>query len=133
MANSYLYLDSNSMLQEIISEYADSFPGIPITDRYSSEFLSHCIIRTEERLKEEGIALGMLYDAETDTFTKPPTPPAPEPPPEPEPEPGQPTWTERIKSLEAENKLLKEQISAQADQAEFYENCIAEMAAVVYA
>ena len=35
--------------------------------------------------------------------------------------------------LAAENKLLKEQIRAQADQAEFYEDCIAEMAAVVYA
>ena len=48
--------------------------------------------------------------------------PAPEPTPE-----------ERIAALEAENKLLKEQVSAQADQAEFYEECIAEMAAVVYA
>ena len=36
-------------------------------------------------------------------------------------------------ALEAENKLLKEQVSAQADQAEFYEDCIAEMATVVYA
>lgn len=38
-----------------------------------------------------------------------------------------------LAALEAENKLLKEQVSAQADQAEFYEDCIAEMAAVVYA
>ena len=44
-----------------------------------------------------------------------------------------PTTEERVAALEAENKLLKEQISAQADQAEFYEDCIAEMAAVVYA
>ena len=36
-------------------------------------------------------------------------------------------------ALEAENKLLKEQIGAQAEQAEFYEDCIAEMATVVYA
>ena len=35
--------------------------------------------------------------------------------------------------LAEENKLLKQQVSAQADQAEFYEDCIAEMAAVVYA
>ena len=40
---------------------------------------------------------------------------------------------EEIAALEAENKLLKEQVSAQADQAEFYEDCIAEMATVVYA
>ena len=54
----------------------------------------------------------------------------PEPEPEPEPEP---TTEERIAALEAENKLLKEQVRAQADQAEFYEDCIAEMATVVYA
>lgn len=44
-----------------------------------------------------------------------------------------PTTEERVAALEAENKLLKEQVSAQADQAEFYEDCIAEMATVVYA
>lgn len=52
-------------------------------------------------------------------------------PPAPEPEP--PTTDERLEKLEAENKLLREQVSAQADQAEFYEDCIAEMAAIVYA
>ena len=52
-------------------------------------------------------------------------------PPPPEPEP--PTTEERVAKLEAENKLLREQMSAQADQAEFYEECIAEMAAIVYA
>lgn len=35
--------------------------------------------------------------------------------------------------LEAEVNLLKAQIAAQSDQMEFYEDCIAEMAAVVYA
>ena len=45
----------------------------------------------------------------------------------------EPTTEERLAALESENKLLKEQVSAQADQAEFYENCIAEMAAIVYA
>lgn len=52
-------------------------------------------------------------------------------PPPPEPEP--PSTDERLEKLESENKLLREQVSAQADQAEFYEECIAEMAAIVYA
>lgn len=52
-------------------------------------------------------------------------------PPPPEPEP--PTTEERVEKLETENKLLREQVSAQADQVEFYEECIAEMAAIVYA
>ena len=62
----------------------------------------------------DGAAIGVPY-----------TPPAPEPEP--------PTTDERLEKLEAENKLLREQVSAQADQAEFYEECIAEMAAIVYA
>ena len=49
------------------------------------------------------------------------------------PPPPPPTTEERLAALESENKLLKEQVSAQADQAEFYEDCIAEMAAIVYA
>lgn len=47
--------------------------------------------------------------------------------------PPPPTTDERLEKLESENKLLREQVSAQADQAEFYEECIAEMAAIVYA
>lgn len=35
--------------------------------------------------------------------------------------------------LEAENKLLKAQIAAQSDRADFVEDCIAEMAMLVYA
>ena len=54
----------------------------------------------------------------------------PEPEPEPEPEP---TAAERISTLEAENKLLTAQVAAQSDQLDFYEDCIAEMASIVYA
>ena len=48
----------------------------------------------------------------------------------PEPEP---TTDERVAALESENAMLKAQVSAQSDQMDFYEDCIAEMAAVVYA
>lgn len=43
------------------------------------------------------------------------------------------TNEERIAVLEGENNLLKSQISAQSEQMDFYEDCIAEMAAIVYA
>ena len=39
----------------------------------------------------------------------------------------------RIEDLEEENRLLKAQVSAQADQMDFYEDCIAEMAGIIYA
>lgn len=47
-----------------------------------------------------------------------------------EPEPVAPPSNEE---LAAENKLLKQQVSALTDQQSFYEDCIAEMAEVVYA
>ena len=43
------------------------------------------------------------------------------------------TLDDKVAALEAENKTLKAQVSAQSDQLDFYEDCIAEMAAVVYA
>lgn len=47
-----------------------------------------------------------------------------------EPEPVIPPTNE---ALAAENKLLKQQVSALTEQQSFYEDCIAEMASVVYA
>ena len=51
------------------------------------------------------------------------------------PEPVDPPTTteERVAALESENAMLKAQVSAQSDQMDFYEDCIAEMATVVYA
>ena len=51
----------------------------------------------------------------------------------PEPVEPPPTTDERVAALESENAMLKAQVSAQSDQMDFYEDCIAEMAAVVYA
>lgn len=59
-----------------------------------------------------------------------PVPPPPEPEPEPEP---QPTLGDRVTTLESENDLLKQQVKAASDQNEFLEDCITEMAAIVYA
>lgn len=51
----------------------------------------------------------------------------------PEPvEPG-PTAEERVTTLEQENKLLTKQVKALSNQLDFQEDCIAEMAGVVYA
>lgn len=52
-----------------------------------------------------------------------------EPLPEPEPEPENPITLEE---LQEENKLLRAQLQASVDRSEFIEDCIAEMATVVY-
>lgn len=44
-----------------------------------------------------------------------------------------PTDTERILQLESEKKLLTAQVQALSDRNDFMEDCIAEMAAIVYA
>ena len=43
------------------------------------------------------------------------------------------TISARLVQAEQENKLLKAQVSAATDQQSFYEDCIAEMAQIVYA
>lgn len=53
--------------------------------------------------------------------------------PEAAEEPVEPSQAERLAALEAENTLLQAQVAAQSDQMDFYEECIAEMAMVVYA
>lgn len=62
----------------------------------------------------DGASIGTAYE--------PPAPPDPEP-----------TTEDRVAALESENKTLKAQVSAQSEQMDFYEECIAEMASVVYA
>ena len=59
--------------------------------------------------------------------------PLPIPETDPEPTPSSPTTEDRVAALESENKTLKAQVSAQSEQMDFYEECIAEMASVVYA
>lgn len=79
----------------------------------------------------EGVHIGTWCYTESDGFVKLPEPePEPEPIPEPEPEP---TIEDRLTALEQENNLLRAQIQAASDQNEFLEDCIAEMAGVVYA
>ena len=133
----YLYINPETqILMEILPEEDEQFPGIPITERYSQEYLNQCIIRTPTQIDEQGIVIGMLYDMETDSWSVPPMPKppsVPEPEPTPEPEPEQPTWAERIEALERGNKTLQAQLEASIQSNQMLEDCLVEMAGVVYA
>ena len=84
----YIYVEpATQIVQCIVDEIDPGFPGFPIEKRYSKEFLSHCVVRTDTEVETKNIVSGMLYDATTDTFSPAPYVP-PEPTPEPEPEPG---------------------------------------------
>lgn len=129
--NKYIFIDPNAhTVQEIIPEFVDDFPGVPITDRYSPDFLKDCIMRTDEEIEAKGIAPGKIYFAETNEFQDPPPPPEPEPAPEPEPIPPTPTEAELLR---AENNKLKAQLSLMDERQTMLEDCILEMADEVYA
>lgn len=81
--NIYLYinkLDGNKV-GAMIPQEDPTFPGIPIEERYAAEFLAECVVRSEEQVAAEGIDCGMIYDADTDTFSWPELPPEPIPDP----------------------------------------------------
>ncbi|MDD3229761.1 MAG: hypothetical protein PHE09_11150 [Oscillospiraceae bacterium] len=71
------------------------------------------------------ISVGMTFDESTGLFSDP----TPEEPLDPEIDP---TPEERLSSIENENKLLKAQLQAQTDRSDFVEDCLAEMATLVY-
>lgn len=137
----YLLISSDGILSEVIAAEDPVFPGIPITERYTAEFLKQCVVRTDEQIEAEGIEPGMSYNWDEDKFFVPPPPPPPDPseiPPEPEtpeapmPE-GNQTQAEAITALQEENKLLKAQVSMLETQQTFLEDCLLEMADEVYA
>lgn len=71
----------NNVVTGLIPEDDLLFPGIPIDKRYSAEFLAECIALDDAT----GIRTGMLYDADTQTFSEPaPLEPEPADPPAPD-------------------------------------------------
>lgn len=98
----YLYINPETqILMEILPEEDEQFPGIPITERYSQEYLNQCIIRTPTQIDEQGIVVGMQYDKEKDSWSVPPMPePEPTHEPTPKPKPSDPTYNERLTALE---------------------------------
>lgn len=80
--------------------------------------IENIIVADEEFALSIGAKEGYDGAAIGDTYS-PPAPP--------------PTIDERVTTLEADNDLLKQQLKAASDQNDFLEDCIAEMAEIVYA
>lgn len=91
--------------------------------------MNYCIINDENIIENiivadaefaESIGAKPSYDGATigEAYSPPPPPP---------------TIDERVTTLETDNNLLKQQLKAASDQNEFLEDCIAEMAEIVYA
>ena len=88
----------------------------------SDGIIENIIVCEDEETAEAFGAFPSYNGASIGTAYEPPAPPDPEP-----------TTEDRVAALDSENKTLNAQISAQSEQMDFYEECIAEMASVVYA
>ena len=73
----------------------------------------------------DGYGIGDSYDAQTGEWTQAPVPEEPEEP--------EPTLEERLEATEEENRQLKAQVKAQSQSLLMLEDCLVEMAGVVYA
>lgn len=53
----YIYINQDRIVQEIIPDFVDAFPGVPVTERYSKAFLDKCL-EVPDSVEVEG---GMEY------------------------------------------------------------------------
>lgn len=80
----YVYVDSNSVVQEIIPEVNPNLPGFTVVQRYPVDFVAKLIPVVDTTPVEQN----WVYDGET---FSPPVP-------EPEPEPTVPTDLEKLRA-----------------------------------
>lgn len=119
----YIRINSKNVVMEIIPGENSRFPGIPIEQRYSVDFIANLIQISDETPVEQN----WIYNPDDQTFF---APPPPEPgDPDPIPPEQVPTW----EALEKENALLKQQVQALTEQAAFHEEIFVELAEVIYA
>lgn len=98
---------NGSIVQEVIPGYA-----LPVEKFYGSAFAAQCVAAPDE------VEQGWVHDPVTGLFSAPSTQATPKPDP--------------IEVLKDENTLLKAQVQALSERNDFIEDCIAEMAGMVY-
>lgn len=131
----YIYVNDDFSVGAILCDKDPAFPGVPVEERFSADFLAKCVQVSDDTVIENGAK----YDPESGTFyvPDPPAPPSvdenPEQPVNPDAGESQRTYAEKLANLENENGKLKSQLQMQAQQQEFLENCLLEMGDVVYA
>lgn len=133
----YVYVGEDLSVGNIIPEEDPVFPGIPVEQRFSAEFLKQCI--TVEDSVADAIEAGSKYDPVSGTFYVP----EPPPPPSVEENPDQPinpdageeqkTYAEKLAALETENRQLNSKLDATIQSNQMLEDCLVEMAEIVYA
>lgn len=63
----YVRLDENNFVTEIIPDIDPVFPDVPVSERYTADFVA-ALIYVDDSVE---IACGMVYDKEAETFAFP--------------------------------------------------------------
>lgn len=101
----------NNVVCETIPDYA-----LPVEKWYGTAFASQCMEAPDD------VEQHWTYNPETKTWMESESTPDPAP-----------ITEDRVSALETENKTLKAQLTMQAQQYAFLEDCILEMGDIVYA
>lgn len=131
----YIYINDDFSVGAILCGEDPAFPGVPIEERFSADFLAKCVQVGDDTVIENG----MKYDPESRTFyvPKPPAPPSvdekPDQPVNPDAGETQKTYAEKLTTLETENKQLTSKLEASIKSSQMLEDCLVEMAEIVYA
>lgn len=124
----YVFVDEvTKLVGSVVDELDSTFPNIPITQRYTEDFLRNCIAvdyATE-------VTIGMKYNPDTQQFEEVPPPTVDENPNIPI----QPTTTyaQKLEELTKKNDILSAQLIAANEKSSILENCLVELAGEVYA
>lgn len=62
----YIYIKNNTV-QNIIPDYDERFPNIPVEQRFNSNYLEKCVHVADDTT----VKIGMTYDVENDSFDYP--------------------------------------------------------------
>ena len=65
----YVYINKRNIVCEIIDEFDDIFPSVPIKKRYSQQVLNNCkVIAAGEDIP----IIGYIFDSKTNIYSAPP-------------------------------------------------------------
>lgn len=94
----YVYLDDNSIVQEIIPDFNSAFATLPISERYPPQFVSHLLYVDDSAAVSEG----MRWDGSEFVIV-----PEPEPPEYPDVDPAttEPTAQDDTDALMVDHEL----------------------------
>lgn len=110
----YILIDESNVVVEIIPEFVQEFPGLAVSQRYPANFVASLFSVEDDAIVEPS----WVYDASTGAFHE-------QQPPEKEYVPA--------KMIGDEMRELQAQLKAAVETNAFLEECIVEMAGIVYA